>query len=83
MAAPAYIKERVTDGLIEKVHLVKFSDGYSCEFRYINKDKKALIPSTGKQATRVWLTYGDVMKYVQETIGWTGPIFDHNYNQVQ
>lgn len=83
MAAPAYIKARIDEGLIKCVRLHKFHDGFSCEFEYHEKGKKSLRPSTGKQATRIWLTLSDVLVYVREQIGWTGPMFDQHFNQIQ
>ncbi|MBY0419375.1 MAG: hypothetical protein K2W88_15095 [Pararheinheimera sp.] len=83
MATPAYIKARIGEGLIKCVRLHKYNDGYSCQFEYHEKGKKALYPSTGKQPQRIWLTYKDVLDYVKEQIGWTGPMFDQNFNQIQ
>lgn len=79
MAAPAYIKARISEGLIKCVRLQKFSDGCSCSFEYNEIGKKPLYPSTGKHPRRVWLTQSDVIEYVKGQIGWTGPIYD-NYN---
>ena len=83
MAAPAYIKARIEEGLIKCVRLNRFPDGYSCAFEYHEKGKKALYPSTGKQPTRIWITSTDVLTYIKEQIGWTGPIYNEHLDQIQ
>lgn len=83
MATPAYIKARVDDGLIKCVRLNKFPDGYSCAFEFNEKGKKALYPSTGKQPTRIWKSCSEVLTYIKEQIGWTGPIYNEHLDQIQ
>lgn len=83
MATPAYIRARIGEGVIKCVNLSRFSDGYSCVFVYNDKDKKPLYPSTGAQPTRVWKTYKDVLDYVKQQIGWTGPIYNEHLEKIQ
>lgn len=83
MASPAYIREKIKHGLIKCVRLHKFSDGFSCEFQYIQVGKKSLWPSTGKHATRTWVTHKDVMLYVTDQIGWMGAVYDQHGNKTQ
>lgn len=83
MATPAYIKARINEGLIKSVSLQKYHDGYSCQFEYHDTKKRSLYPSTGKQPTRTWLTYKDVLDYVKEQIGWTGTIYNEHRERIQ
>lgn len=76
MSSPAEIIKKIASGHITTCDIRQDRHGYNCCFSGVVKGRlKTAFPTTTSQGVRAWLTVADVLNFIDDKIGYVGPVF--------